>query len=153
MIQLLVVDNVAVLELNDAENFNSFSPDLGYDMQSAVEFVQALPEVSAMTMQGSGPHFSIGGNPYAMKRAASASWALDVFAASIRGLYSGFLRLRTMAIPVACAVHGTVVGGGLAACLHADCICAERMTSFEHGAPSSVSKLSTIVPACLACLR
>ena len=32
-----------------------------------------------------------------------------------------------------CAVHGTLVGGGVAGCLHADYVAADRASVLEHG--------------------
>ena len=129
-------DRLAVIQLNDPDHFNSFSPALAEDMRSAVMHLQSLPNSVAVSLQGSGPHFSVGGNPYAIREAAAAagtSASFASFAAFIRGLYKGFLQLRTLNAPITCAVHGSVIGGGLAACLHADHITAEHLSTFEHG--------------------
>ena len=52
---------------------------------------------------------------------------------AVRQLYMGFVKLRTLPVPLVCAVHGTVIGGGIAACLNCDYIVAEGSTTFEHG--------------------
>jgi hypothetical protein len=55
------------------------------------------------------------------------------FTLSLRELYVGFLQLRTLLHPVVGAVHGKMVGGGVAGSLHADYLVAERTSNFEHG--------------------
>ena len=52
---------------------------------------------------------------------------------AVRQLYMGFVKLHALAVPLVCAVHGTVIGGGIAACLNCDYIVAEGFATFEHG--------------------
>ena len=120
----------ATLQLNDPEHFNTFSMELGEDMRRVAAHTCCLPHVACVVLQGAGPHFSAGGNPYAAQRRVM-SHAEQVF--SLREIYDGFLQLRTLPHPVSCAVHGTVIGGGVAGCLHADHIGADRATVLEHG--------------------
>merc|ERR1712023_487928 len=106
--------STAILQLNDPKHFNTFSNELGEDMLHAIGVhVSALPSVVSVVLQGAGPHFSVGGNPYQMggNRLMLAGLAL-----SLRELYDGFLRLRALPRPVVGALHGTLVGGGVAGC-------------------------------------
>ena len=49
-------------------------------------------------------------------------------------LFDGFCRLRTLPMPVLCAVHGTVLAGGLAVCLLTDYVaCEPRMATLQVG--------------------
>ena len=121
----------AILQLNDPEYFNTFSNELGEDMRRAVHHICSQPSVQAVVLQGAGPHFSVGGNPYAMR--GSAAVTLAGFALSLRELYDGFLHLRSLSLPIICAVHGTLVGGGVAGCLHGDHLVADDASTFEHG--------------------
>ena len=57
--------DLIVVELADFEHFNTFSAALGDDMLRAVDYLQALSVGSPVMLQGAGPHFSVGGNPYA----------------------------------------------------------------------------------------
>ena len=124
----------AVIELQDPSHFNAFSAALGEDMSRIVEHARSLTGVTSMVMRGAGPHFSIGGNPYSSRGVSSdVALASAQFALNLRMLYDGFLQLRTLPIPITCAVHGTLVGGGIAGCLHADWIVAEACSMFEHG--------------------
>ena len=48
-------------------------------------------------------------------------------------LFAGFVALRTLPVPVISAVHGTVLGGGMAIALHTDCIVASEDATFQYG--------------------
>ena len=105
----LTVDSARVtLQLNDPEHFNTFSTGLGEDVRHAVQHICSLPSVSSVVLQGAGPHFSVGGNPYAKHGSIGAT--LASYTLSLRELYSGFLQLRALSHPVTGAVHGALVG-------------------------------------------
>ena len=131
VVQLRMRSTMAILQLDDPESFNTFSNGLGADMRRAVQHARSLPALSGVSLQGAGRHFSVGGNPYTMRLDAAASAA--GLALSLRKLYDGFVQLRLLLQPVACAVHGTLVGGGVAGLLHADVIVAEASSTLEHG--------------------
>ena len=85
LVQLSVDAGAATLQLNDSHRFNTFSPGLGEDMRRAVEYVASFPVVGSVTLQGKGPHFSVGGNPYAVQRTTTqAGYTLN-----LRELYDG----------------------------------------------------------------
>ena len=130
-VQLSLDGAQMLLQLNDPEHFNTFSTGLGEDMRRAVLHICAQPSVGSVVLQGAGPHFSVGGNPYAMRGSLVMSPA--GFALSLRELYDGFLQLRTLPHPVLGAVHGALVGGGVAGCLHVDYLAADHASTFEHG--------------------
>ena len=134
----LTVDDtarVATLELNDPQHFNALSSAMADDMQQAVQWLRTQPAsaVKSLVLQGRGEHFCPGGNPYRMQPrvaddsnlTAQARFRLDVFA--------GFVALRTLLVPVVSAVHGAVLGGGLAIALHTDCIVASADATFQYG--------------------
>ena len=113
------------------DHFNTFSTGLGADMRYAVERVRTLSGVASVVLQGAGPHFSVGGNPYAVR--GSVTMTSAGFVLSLRELYDGFVQLRTLPFPIVCAVHGTLVGGGVAGCLHSDYAAADNASMMEHG--------------------
>ena len=81
-------------------------------------------------LQGAGPHFSIGGNPHGSAQTTNLTPA--VYARfNCHELYEGFVKLQA-AVAVVGAVHGTLVGGGIAACT-TRLPAAERSAIFEHG--------------------
>ena len=131
LIRLTEDRGTVALQLNDPDHFNAISFGLGDDMRRAVEHFTCLPHVVSTILSGAGPHFSVGGNPYASARGAVVSHAGSILA--LRELHGGFVQLRTLPCPSLCAVHGTVVGGGVAACLHSDHVAADFTSVFEHG--------------------
>ena len=131
LVQLFANGTTITVQLSDPEHFNTFSSGLGEDMSRVVQHLHTLPGVSSVTLQSAGPHFSVGGNPYTFHGTAAQPPA--VLANHLIELYEGFLLLRTLPHPVTCAVHGSLVGGGIAGCLHADYIAADSASTFEHG--------------------
>ena len=109
---------------------NTLSVELGEDLLLAAEQLATRgAAVRAIVLRGAGAHFSPGGNPHAFER--GIPYAAVVHA--VRQLYMGFMKLHALALPLVCAVHGTVIGGGIAACLNCDYIVAEGSATFEHG--------------------
>jgi len=103
---------------------------MGEDLLLAAEQIAVRgATVRAVVLQGAGSHFSAGGNPYAHKGGVPLASA----ASALRHAFAGFAELRALAVPLVCAVHGTVIGGGNAACLSCDYIVAEVSARFEHG--------------------
>ena len=98
-------------------------------MLAAEQLTARGATVRAVVLRGAGTHFSAGGNPYAHKGDAP----LVAAAAALRHTFAGFAQLRALAVPLVCAVHGTVIGGGNAACLSCDYVVAEGSATFEHG--------------------
>ena len=98
-------------------------------MLAAEQLTARGATVRAVVLRGAGTHFSAGGNPYAHKGDAPLAAA----AAALRCIFAGFAKLRALAVPLVCAVHGTVIGGGNAACLSCDYVVAEGSATFEHG--------------------
>ena len=122
---------LVILQLNDPDHFNTLSAELAEDVDMAVRHVQRLGDVAGVVLEGSGPHFSAGGNPWQLRSVAFHS--PGVLTRKVPQLYSGFLRLRSLRQFVACAVHGALIGGGIAACMHADYLAADSASTFEHG--------------------
>ena len=124
---------MAVLELNDPEHFNAISAEMADDMLRAVQWLRSQPptRVKAVVLQGRGSHFCPGGNTHRLGRdtfktsTAAARRSIDLFA--------GFVALRTLPVPVISAVHGTVLGGGMAIALLTDCIVASEEATFQYG--------------------
>ena len=130
-VHLSVDLGIAIIELNDPEHFNSFSDGLGACMRRTLQHIGTLPSVISVLLQGAGPHFSVGGNPYDVREGLLLD--LTSFGLSLRELYDGFMHLRTLPCPILAAAHGSVVGGGVAGFLHADYRVADCGSTFEHG--------------------
>ena len=131
-VRLMIAEGVSRLELNDPLRFNTLSMAMASDMQAAVRWL-TLQERSAkwsVLLQGMGEHFCPGGNPYVKEASPSP---LAVAARMSVDLFDGFCRLRTLPAPVTCAVHGAVLGGGLALCLLTDHVTSSSSTTFQVG--------------------
>ena len=103
---------------------------MGEDFLLAVEQLTASGAgLRAVLLRGAGAHFSPGANHYRNKGDAPVA----ATAAALRRTFEGLAALQALAVPLVCAVHGTVIGGGIAACLNCDYIVAEGSTTFEHG--------------------
>ena len=121
------------LELNDASHFNALSSEMASDMQMAVRWLAAQDKgsITGALVQGAGEHFCPGGNPYRML--ASFATALPAAARASIDLFDGFCRLRTLPMPVSCAAHGAVLGGGLAICVLTDCVACTDAATLQVG--------------------
>eukprot|EP00964_Phaeocystis_antarctica_P035615 scaffold20341_cov70-Phaeocystis_antarctica.AAC.3 len=103
---------------------------MGEDLLLAAEHLIARgAAVRAVVLRGAGAHFSPGGNHYRHEGDAPLAAA----AAALRRTFAGFAALQALAVPLVCAAHGTVIGGGIAASLSCDYIVAEGSATFEHG--------------------
>ena len=132
-VRLCVADNVCRLELSDPSHFNALSTDMASDMQAAGKWLAAQQEgsIGGAVLQGAGDHFCPGGNMYRAWGAPSTS-----LVAAARGsidLFDGFCRLHTLAMPLATAAHGAVLGGGLAICLLTDHVVCNEAATWQVG--------------------
>merc|ERR1740123_286366 len=108
---------VMMLELNAQATFNMMDPDISADLSYSMENVLLLfqdPKMvhrapRAYVVQGSGPHFCPGGNPNFNRPQDQTMLTLNQYTG-----YIPFIRIRELAIPGVAAVHGSMVGGGVA---------------------------------------
>ena len=131
-VRLSVAEHVALLELNDPSHFNALTMEMASDMQMAVQWLatQGRGSINSVVLQGAGDHFCPGGNMYRIRAPAAT---LPAGARTSIDLFDGFCRLRTLPMPVLCAVHGTVLGGGLAVCLLTDYVACDHAATFQVG--------------------
>ena len=122
---------VAIVELHDPKRSNTMTAELSEDMSvAAASVLRYSGTVCSVVLQGAGSHFSVGGNPYALKGAAIALGAMSF---QTRFAYEGFFQLRDMQLPIVCAVHGKLIGGGIAIMMSADYVVADTESTFCHG--------------------
>lgn len=111
------VERVCVVELNYPQHFNAIEFELVSDLVDALLFFGRMPNVVSLVLEGNGPHFCIGAYPYAEADEVSAS-SVNQLVFMSRGI--SCLRRH----PVVSAVHGILVGGGIALCTSTSVMCA-----------------------------
>jgi hypothetical protein len=129
-VRLRVAERAALLELNDPSHFNALSMEMASDMQAAVKWLAARERgsVRSVALQGAGEHFCPGGNMY---RQGAPTTSLAAVARASIYLFDGFCHLRAQPMPVLCAAHGAVLGGGLAICLLTEYVACDRAATFQ----------------------
>ena len=122
-----LIRSAEIKEQREIQAADDFSKRLGTRSQHA----RNKPDIASLMLRGAGTHFSVGGNPYASRTSVAPS--LESLVHSLCEAFEGFLQLRTLPCPVAGAVHGSLIGGGVAGCLHVDHTVADSASTFEHG--------------------
>ena len=131
---------VGVIELADAPNFNAESMALMQCLKERLCEVQRLAllgDVRCVVIQGAGPHFCTGGWSPSGESDISYESPNDIAA------ISDVARLiRELPIPSIAAVHGKLIGGGLALAMAADwCIAAADSTYNVGNLPRGMNPL------------
>ena len=136
LVRLIISESgVATVELNDPVHFNNQSPTLIADLILRLREVRAHAfdgRAKAVVLQGSGPHFCTGSwDTEGPESFRAQSWSQQM------STFSKFneiaATIRSMPVPTISAVHGKLIGGGVAVALATDfLICAEG-TTFEFG--------------------
>ena len=133
LVKLNVSDGVAVVELADTVHFNSMGAALMLALYSRIRQVHHLAvqgEVKCMLLQGLGPHFCVGGWDLAYGHESSPT-ALTLFELACQSEVGKLI--RSLPIPTLAAVHGKLLGGGLALALAADWRICAAGTTFNFG--------------------
>jgi enoyl-CoA hydratase/carnithine racemase len=106
--------NVAVIELNDVSHFNALSDALANDLGKVIEHWNAYTSACGFVLQAAGPHFCVGGYPYGKQ----VDIPLSMLASSLVVTAQNCCKLRGFSSLVVSAVHGHLVGGGIALSLN-----------------------------------
>ncbi|KAL1524553.1 hypothetical protein AB1Y20_019445 [Prymnesium parvum] len=120
---------VAVITLNNVSHFNAIEYDLTMDLVEAMDFVTSYVAAKGVVLQGNGPHFCIGAYPHAKLDESSADW----FVSKIVSMALGVASLGTRDIRVISAVHGSLLGGGIALCTNTNAVVSDYDATFEQG--------------------
>ncbi len=113
----VTAEGVAIVELNDAAHYNAQSHVLMTSLLHQLCVVRRMAEqglVKCMVLQGVGPHFCTGGwNPgdATVAPLSMCDFALTKYIAA---------QIRALPIPSLAAIHGKLIGGGLALALATD---------------------------------
>lgn len=120
--------SIALIMFNRPEDRNPISLTLGSNLLSALDEVDRDESVTAVVLSGVGRVFCAGGKLGEVLGTSSAS-ARDRYRA-FNDIVKATSRLRSMELPVICALNGPAVGGGAALALACDLVIAAEEASF-----------------------
>mmetsp|Transcript_132641 Transcript_132641/g.330838 ORF Transcript_132641/g.330838 Transcript_132641/m.330838 type:complete len:657 (-) Transcript_132641:107-2077(-) len=108
---------IFLLELNSLSTFNMMDAVLSADVMNSMDCIKDIFNMPSMVhnrprsyvVQGSGPHFCPGGNPNPILLPGTT----PIVGSQYIG-YLGFVQCRELGLPGVCALHGSMVGGGVA---------------------------------------
>lgn len=105
----------ASIAASDASHAKRYQSTVTAVSETAVNVSETDGLELAICLQGSGPHFCPGGNPNARRRSGESILQVEPFS-----MFLAILRLKEFGGPVAVALQGLVLGGGLAMAMLAD---------------------------------
>lgn len=123
MVNVEVVNRVAIVTLNDPKRRNIVSNALNTAICNALDDLEGRDDVGALVVTGAPPAFCAGADLDDLAACDSE--------AKLRTIYSGFLRLAESPLPAIAAVNGPAVGAGLNLALACDVIIAGTSAKFD----------------------
>jgi len=127
---LFTVDaNVARLTLDRPDRLNSFNDAMHAEVRDALSRVRAEPSLRVLLLTGAGRGFCAG-QDLGDRAVAPGSDPVDLGASIERNYKPLVLSLRSLPLPVVCAVNGVAAGAGANLALACDIVIAARSASF-----------------------
>jgi 2-(1,2-epoxy-1,2-dihydrophenyl)acetyl-CoA isomerase len=122
-------DGIARLTLNRPDKLNSFTAAMHLEVRAALDTVKADASVRVLVLTGAGRGFCAG-QDLGDRAVAPGAASVDL-GESVEKYYAPLvLTLRTLPIPVICAVNGVAAGAGANLALAADIVIAAKSASF-----------------------
>ena len=124
-----VENGIAVLTLNRPDRLNSFTQAMHREVRAALDQVQADKTVRVLLLTGAGRGFFAGQD--LNDRAVEPGGAGVDLGESVEKYYAPLvMTLRTLPMPVICAVNGVAAGAGANLALACDIVLAAKSASF-----------------------
>ncbi|HEY7757899.1 MAG TPA: 2-(1,2-epoxy-1,2-dihydrophenyl)acetyl-CoA isomerase PaaG [Burkholderiales bacterium] len=124
-----IAGGVAAITLNRPDKLNSFTAAMHGELREALQRVRSDAAVRALIITGSGRGFCAGQD--LSERVMSGSGGEFDVGATLEENYNPLVRgLRTLPIPVVCAVNGVAAGAGCNFALACDVVIAARSARF-----------------------
>ncbi len=122
-------DNVARITLNRPDRLNSFNDAMHAQLREALEWVKADASVRVLLLTGAGRGFCAG-QDLSDRAVAPGGPPVDLGASIERNYLPLILALRSLPMPVVCAVNGVAAGAGANIALACDLVIAAKSASF-----------------------
>lgn len=124
-----IADGVASLTLNRPERLNSFNETMHGELRDALARVRGDDTVRVLLLTGAGRGFCAG-QDLSDRAVAPGDAPLDLGASIERNYKPLVLALRSLPLPVICAVNGVAAGAGANIVFACDIVLAARSASF-----------------------
>jgi 2-(1,2-epoxy-1,2-dihydrophenyl)acetyl-CoA isomerase len=128
-IQFQIADGIATLTLNRPDKLNSFTQAMHLEVRAALDALQADNSVRVLLLTGAGRGFCAG-QDLSDRAVEPGAQGVDL-GHSVETYYAPLvLALKSLPMPVICAVNGVAAGAGANLALACDIVLAAKSASF-----------------------